>query len=412
MPTCLRRRPAFLGLAVILGILAGCGTTTPAAPSKQICIATDFPTSGADGTVGKPAENGVALALAQAKLHDGYTVSLKSFDDAVNGAHNPAQGAANLTTIQSIPCVYAVVGPLNNDVANAEIPIATNAGLAMISPANTNPGLTKAQYAAQYGVDFSQLHPSGKPEAYFRIAPTDDAQSKALAQLALAGGAKRAFVVDDAQPSGQGFATFFTQAFQAAGGTIAGHERLLGTSAAQMNALVTRVKAATPDFVFYGGMAPGGGLLRAALSADGLANIPMGGAGIAPDSAYVQAAGTTAAEGTVGTNPLLDVSALSSAAAQQFVADYKAKFGGDPTGYSASAFDAANLEIEAINEVIDAGQMPTRANVLDKVAHTTYAGITGAVSFDANGDNSSTQLFSVYKVENGAWVFVRLLSVR
>jgi hypothetical protein len=41
------------------------------------------------------------------------------------------------------------------------MPIAANAGLVMISPSNTNPGLTLRPFASVFGWDFDQLHSAG-----------------------------------------------------------------------------------------------------------------------------------------------------------------------------------------------------------------------------------------------------------
>jgi branched-chain amino acid transport system substrate-binding protein len=377
---------------------------------KALCIGTDFATSGAAGAAGKLAEEGAQLAVSQAKLHNGYTVSVKAFDDATNGAPDPAHGAANLTDMVNDSCILAVVGPTNDSVAAVEIPIAANSGLALISPASTNPSLTKQPDAAMYGLTFAAIHPAGKTENYFRITTTDDVEAAVDAQLALEVALKKAYVVDDAQLYGKNIAAFFAQAFTSHGGAMSGSGSITGTDAAQLDALVARVKAANPDVVFYGGQTAGGAALRAAMSSGGLGSIPMlGTSSIANNPIFVQSAGA-AAEGTLATVAAPDVSALTSSAAQQFARDFRAKYNSAPTAYSVTAFDGANVELAAINAVIDAGQTPTRPNVLAQIAHTSYDGLTGPITFDVNGDNASSQVISVYVVKDGAWLYVRQIA--
>jgi branched-chain amino acid transport system substrate-binding protein len=398
---------ALIALALLAGMLVGCGTTGATTDVKALCIGTDFPTSGAAGGAGKVAEEGAQLAVSQAKLHSGYTVTVRAFDDATNGVPDPIHGAANLTKMVNDSCIFAVVGPYNDDVAAAEIPIAANSGLAIVSPASTNPGLTKEPNAALYGLTFNAVHPTGKPENYFRITTTDDVEGAVDAQLALELAMKRAYVVDDSQLYGKNIAAFFVQAFTSHGGTVSGSGSITGTDTVQLAAVVARMKATTPDVVFYGGQSASGAALRAAMSSGGLGGVPMlGTSGIANDPVFIQSAGT-AAEGTLATVAAPDVSALISSTAQQFVKSYRAKYNSAPTAYSVTAFDAANVELAAINAVIDTGQTPTRANVLAQIAHSSYDGLTGHITFDINGDNASNRLISVYMVKNGAWEYVR-----
>jgi branched-chain amino acid transport system substrate-binding protein len=221
--------------------------------------------------------------------------------------------------------------------------------MAMISPANTNPGLTKQQYSQQYGFDFTKLHPSGSPEAYFRIPTTDDVQGAVDAQLALQAGFKKAFVVDDSEPYGKGLADFFTANFKSGGGAIAGRDATSATTTAQDPALVTKIKATSPDLVFFGGVtATGGPNLKTAMTTGGL-NVPMyGGDGIAQDPQYISIAGNAAAEGTVATVAAPEIAGLTSSAASAFSSSFKTKFNTDPIAYSVNAFDAANIEVAAI----------------------------------------------------------------
>ncbi len=74
--------------------------------------------------------------------------------------------------------------------------------------------------------------------------------------------------------------------------------------------------------------------------------------------------------------------------------------------YAAMSFDAANIEINAIKAVINAGKDVTRANVRDEVAKAQLSGVTGTITFDANGDNSGPKVFSVYAVDaSKKWVY-------
>src|SRR5262249_61948112 len=136
---------------------------------------------GSQASAGKPPENAVQLAVIQNRdLGDGYALKFIPYNDApAAGDRTDLQrGASNMTDMVQTPCIVGVVGPLNSSDALAEMPIAANAGLVMISPTNTNPGLTDRQYAQLGEVDFDKLHPAGKKTNYFRICPNDVIQGK------------------------------------------------------------------------------------------------------------------------------------------------------------------------------------------------------------------------------------------
>jgi branched-chain amino acid transport system substrate-binding protein len=109
-------------------------------------IGIDMPVSGADASTGIPTRNGAVKAIEEANSRrPAVTFAAYDLDDAVQGAHDPAQGAQNIKSFVSDSAVLAIVGPFNSNVAKAEIPITNDAGLAQISPSNTSTGLTKAR---------------------------------------------------------------------------------------------------------------------------------------------------------------------------------------------------------------------------------------------------------------------------
>src|SRR6266851_3293529 len=282
-----------LGIPLVLAILTACGAgtstgsggSTPSSGPIVLKIATDLPVSGADESSGKPAEDGAHLAVNQANANHtipGYTLVFDPQDDVgPSGIHDPAVGARNVTSLISDALVAGIVGPFNSSVAKAEMPITNQAPLAQISPANTNPCLTKDTAAS--GCSGSSnllptLRPTGKV-SYFRIATTDDHQGPAGADyLYKTLGLKKAYVIDDAETYGIGIANSFTDEWKTDGGTVLGRSSEPATTTSYVS-LLTQIATTHPDVIYFGGLDSTGGILirQQMLQVPTLKNTPMGG---------------------------------------------------------------------------------------------------------------------------------------
>jgi len=172
---------AVAGVAV-LAFAAGC-TTGGGAPST-VNIAIELPQQGSEKAASDPIINGIKLAVKEAGGKVGtLTVDIPAgviYDDALNGAHDPQTGARNMQAIVGNANIVAVIGPLNSNVARAQIPISNEAGLFQCSPANTNEGLTKPEFGAR---DVRSKFPDRIN--YVRVVTTDDNQGPAAARYIL-----------------------------------------------------------------------------------------------------------------------------------------------------------------------------------------------------------------------------------
>jgi branched-chain amino acid transport system substrate-binding protein len=383
---------------------------SPAAASaggSAIKLGIELPLSGGDASNGIPTRNGAVLAVEEANkagVPGGFTFVAADLDDAVQGAHDPAQGAQNTKSFISDSAVLAMIGPFNSNVAKAEIPLTNDAGLAQISPSATNPGLTK-------GDDAKKLRPSHPDvNTFFRVCTTDDKQGAAGATFAKSLGFKRAFIVDDNETYGKGLADVFEAQFKAGGGQVLGHEHL-NKGQTDFKALLTKAHSLNPDIVFYGGTSvTGGALLRKQMGDAGLGSVPyLGGDGISDDT-FLKTAGSSA-NGTYYTVAAPETSKLASA--KDFVVAYKKRWSSDVGPYSANAYTAAKIEIAAIEKALAANgnKMPDRAAVLKNVAATSgFASPIGKVGFDANGDTTAP-ILSLYKIAGGKAIFVNQINL-
>ena len=365
-------------------------------------LGVDLPLSGIDGASALPARNAIVLAVEEADRRGfpgGARVDLDDLDDAVQGVHAPAQGAQNLRTFAADDAVAAAIGPMNSNVAEAEIPIADAASLALISMGATAIDLTRGPNAERLRPE----HPD-RP-SFFRVCASDDRQGAAAAAFARKQGLRRAFVIDDNESYGKGIADVFATEFPKRGGTILGREHLT-PFALDYKPLLTKIAAQKPDSVFFGGIvSTGGAILRKQMGDVGLGRIPyFGGDGLSSPE-YVPLAGADA-DGTFFTLIAPDVNRLPGA--RGFVAAYRARFHADPGQYSAGAYAAATVALEAVRAALAAhpGRSPDRADVLARIARTDLR-ITpvGPVSFDRAGDLRDP-IVSLYRVSGGRIQFV------
>jgi len=383
------------GVAVLsLAMMSpGSGGLQPAsgAAGKVIKIGVDLPMSGGEAPNGEPTNNGVLLAIDDANKAGGYKGMMFEEvlkDDAVNGVHDPAQGAKNVQELLADSAVVALVASFNSNVGKATIPITNAAGVVQISPAQTNPGLTKPEFGA---LDVRKARPT--EINYFRVCPTDDLQGPVAADYAFKNlKAKKVAILDDQETYGKGIADEFEKEFKRLGGTVVSHDGIpKGTQ--DFHAILTAIKAKGPDLLFFGGVTTtGGGLVRKQMKDVGLSIPYEGGDGIVEDE-FLKVAGDDA-NGSYGTVAAENADRLPSA--QGFIKGYKAKFNSDPGAYSANAYVAANIIIDAVKAV-----GPDRAKVRAWVASLKdYKSIIGTFSFDKNGDTTN-KIISVYAVKNG-----------
>ncbi len=393
-------------------LIGGCAkqssSTSPStsagnAAGNVIKIGIDLPISGADASIGVPTQYGAQLAIKQANdknLVPGFTFEADVLDDAVNGVHDPAQGAKNIETFGADPAVLGVIGPFNSSVARAEIPLANSLLLPLISPSNTNPTLTKGADALAMRKD----HPD--EITYFRVCTTDDIQGPAGATYEYTKlGARRAYVIDDNETYGKGVADQWEAAFKKLGGTILGHDHI--TKGQQdFHALLTRVASTHPDIVFFGGnTSTGGGLIRKQMPDAGLGATTYAGADGISDDQFLKDAGATADNVWV---TVASVNATKLPAAAQFLKDYQAEYHQPVGPYSANSYAAASVLINAIGEAVKAngGKAPTREQVLEQLRKTKdFPSVVGTFSFDQNGDTTN-RIISFYEAVKDKWNFV------
>jgi len=384
-------------LGALLLVVAGCSRDSGGGDSqeekKTVKIGVIAPLTGNLSELGLGIKNSVDLAVRQANEKGtvpGYEVVLAAEDDAAD----PATGANAANKLASDPQVAAVVGTLNSSVAQSVAPVLSKANITQISPANTNPTLTRGPKP--------DTAPKRVWPTYMRVATTDAYQGPFAADYALGdGGFKSAFVIHDKKTYGQGLAEAFAKRFEEKGGTIAGRETV-NENDRDFGAVVTQVIASKADMVYYGGEYPAAGPLAAQLKERGFKGPLMGGDGIYA-SDFFKGAGDKG-EGTLATSIGEPVSKLETA--KQFVTDYQAAgFKESYSAYGAQSYDAANIIIQGLTKVLPNAQSveAARPDIVKTIGATSgFKGITGEHTFDQYGDTSNRAL-TVYKATGKEW---------
>jgi branched-chain amino acid transport system substrate-binding protein len=409
------------GLAVLIiaaFVAFACGGTSSGSGSKgEIDIASSLPVSGADASSGLPTQQGANFAVTRAATVRGYTLKFVPFDDAVNGVHDAQKGVQNVQAMVANKLILGMVGPFNSNVARAEIPVANAAPLAMISPSNTNECLTQSLAYCQAADGFTpqSLRPS-TINNYFRVAAPDTFQGPAMADFALhagplpAGlGITKVAVWDDEETFGQGVANNFAKEFSAKGGTVVDRKSYDPKAKKDFKDFLASAKDKGAQGIYLGATSATGGCIARGQMA-GLFNPDiyyLGPDGIG-DAQCLKDSGSMATGNMFATQGVSD--ATQNPAAASIVAAYEAAYPGSSNvgAYTFAGYDCAAILIDAIGRAIDAnsGNSPTRAQVITALAATTsFKGLTGTYTFDANGDPTHPTL-QLQQVKSGAWTFV------
>lgn len=218
-------------------------------------IASDLPLQGAIRKQTVQISRAMIWALQQKGWKAGsWKIGYQSCDDstAQAGGWDSAKCATNARLYASNTSVMAVVGTFNSGCAKIEVPILNRAHpgpLLMVSPANTNPGITKAWDPGEP----NKYYPTGVRN-YARVVATDDFQGPADAMWSKQLGFKKVFVLNDKQTYGVGVARTYEAAAKKLGLQVVGSQ---GWDAKQSSyeALANQIKASGAQAVFLGGIA-------------------------------------------------------------------------------------------------------------------------------------------------------------
>jgi len=367
------RSIAHIGALSLIGALAlaGCGNSSSTAggglsqgPSSgttggTYTIAFQGPLSGDNQQLGINEVNAVELAVDQANAAGdlGFTLKLLKSDDG----GDPAKAPAATAKIVQDKTVMGVVGPSFSGATEAVGKTFGNAGIAIVNPSASNGELQTLGF-----------------KTWHRIFPNDYAEGPAAADW-LAKHAQKVFVVNDLSAYGAGVAGAVAKQLKKDGVQVI--TQGVDAKTTDYGPISQTVVNSGAQALFYGGYDAQGALFAKALTAAGFKGIKMAGNGV-KSSVFTDGAGASG-NGWYFSCGCQDATVAPSS--KQFAADYQAKFNTPPSTYSPEAYDATNILIAAIKAAAAAGSV-TRQTVDAQVDQTNYDGITGHISFGADGD--------------------------
>ena len=369
----MKRWGAMFATGVLLSLaLAGCTRQE----QNVIRIGAAGPMTGDQSKMGIDLRNSVELAVAEWNSRGGVLgkqIEMLAGDDAADPKQ--AVSIANKFINQK---TVAVVGHWNSSCSIPASEYYQNANVVMITPATTNPRLTRQGF-----------------KKVFRVCGTDDQQGKVAAEFVLKTlKPKRVAIIHDKTAYGQGLADFFKRSL-GTGAEVVFYDGIVQRDP-DYKAVLTAIKEKRPEVYFFGGIYPEAGRLVRQAKEVGLTAPMITGDGVY-DPTFLNIAGKSA-EGTYVTFGK-DPTGLSTA--KDFNANYKAKYG-EPGPYSIYAYDATNIILTAIKET----GTTDGAKVAEYISKTSFKGAFGDISFDGNGDVTVAP-YVVWQVKNGQFEQVR-----
>lgn len=329
---------------------------------------------------------------------------------------DPEVELANARQAAEDPDAMVYIGTYNSGAAKISIPALNRVSMAMISPGNTYPGLTKPGTGSA-GEPFI-YYPLGVRN-YFRVVPADDLQGAAAAAYAREIGATSVFVLDDTELYGKGIAAVFAREARNLGLTVAGGPESIDVRAQSYPQLANRIIQSGADLVYFGGSdANHPDLVFRDLRSAGYDGGFMGADALGDTFvAGLRSAGLDDDDQVYATLVGLPASRLSGPGADWY-SRYKRAYPNDanedfaPFGYEAGrvamhAIATANRkDREAIRQVVAA----TNTDQL------TGDNILGDWSFDGNGDTSLVTVSVQHLGQNPSsgqisWVFEGIMQL-
>lgn len=365
------QRIAGLLIALTAVILTGCGggdgdTTTP--------IAIVGPITGQYASFGAQMKNGGDMAVADINAAGGVLgkkLDLSTGDDACD----PKQAVAVANQMTGAG-VKLVAGHYCSGSSIPASKVYAESDMVQISPASTNPTLTDDRAG---------------PNIY-RVCGRDDQQGGVAGKyLASHLGDKKIAFVQDKTAYGKGLADETKKAMNAAGKQEEMYEAITAGEK-DYSALVSKLKQANIDVVYFGGYHTEAGLIIRQMRDQGLQTILMGG-----DALITQEFWSITGDAGEGTLMTFSPDPRKNPAAAEVVKRFKDK-GIEPEGYVLYTYAA----LQAWKQAAEKAKSVERDEIVKALNDTEFDTVIGKFKFNEKGDPNLPP-YAVYRWSNGTY---------
>ncbi|MED3892226.1 ABC transporter substrate-binding protein [Peribacillus frigoritolerans] len=357
---------AFLSLSLAAGVLAGCSGSGSSEKSSgdgdTIKIGVNLELSGGVASYGQSIAEGLELATAEINKEgiDGKKIKLIKVDNK-SEASEATSGAIKLTSQDQ---VAAIVGAATSTNSIAQVQIAQDNKVPVISPSGTSPEITFSK---------DKLN-----DYVFRTSFIDPFQGTVAANFAAKEikAKSAAIYIDSSSDYSKGLAAAFKEQFEKNGGKVVAEEAYIAKDT-DFRSTLTRLKSAKPDFIFLPGYYEEAGLIVKQARETGL-DVPfMGGDGW-DSPKLVEIAGAKALNNTYITNHYS--SGDPDKKIQNFVSAFKAKYKDkSPDAFNALGYDTGYFLADAIKRAGSADSEKIK-EALEKTADLEL--VTGTFTLD------------------------------
>lgn len=355
----------FMSLMLSAGVLAACSGGEKQSGSESggetIKIGVNLELSGNVASYGQGLNEGLELAVEEINKEgiDGKKIELVKFDNKSDAAE-ATSGALKLISQDN---VSAIIGAATSTNTLAQVQIAQDNKVPIITPSGTNPDITFKDDKLN---DF-----------IFRTCFIDPFQGQIAANFAAEnlGVKNAAILIDSASDYSKGLANAFTEAFEAKGGKVIAEEAYMAKDT-DFNATLTNLKSSNPEFVYIPGYYEEVGLILKQAKELGLDAAFMGGDGW-DSPTLVELAGADSLQKSYITNHYS--SGDTDEEIQAFVKAFEAEHNKTPDAFNALGYDTGYLLADAIKR---AGS--TDSEAIQKALEETEALplITGDLTYD------------------------------
>ena len=334
----------------------------PALAADKLKVGAVFALSGGQSTYGEESINGLDLALSNlAKTDPALAAKITVIRE--DEKSNPVDAATAVKKVLNVDQVDIVFGTVASSNTLAMVAAAVAAGKPLVTPASTNPEVTK------------------KSPLFFRTCFIDPFQGSVLADFALhnLGKKKAAILLDHKSDYSMGLAQYFEEAFKAGGGEMVANEAYEAGKKDFKTQLI-KIRARRPDVLLVPGYYQEVGLIMKQAKQMGFQVTMLGGDGWDSPTLFELAGAEAAKDHYFSSHFAPDD---QDPAVQKFVTDYKARFGKQPGAMASLGYDGILIIADAFKRA-GTNAAPALQKALASTAN--FRGVSGNTTINAQHD--------------------------